>query len=123
MYGAAILESSIFAHEGRHAIDEKMGAEGEPADKEFRAKLSEVVFAPRPRLAIAAIMDENLGDTSPHGQANKRVAEGLLKWLDTHKSEIPAINPALPLLPQLPVLTVAELRSAFGSMDPLAPHP
>jgi transferrin receptor-like protein len=120
LYGEAGVESSIFAHEGRHAIDETIGARGDAADKEFRAKLSEVVFAPHPRLAIGSIIDENLGDASPHGQANARVARGLLEWLRIHAQEIPSINPDLPLLPQLPTLSNKQLRDAFASMDPLA---
>lgn len=121
-YGRAIQESSIFAHEGRHAIDHALGLDLPAADLEFRAKLSEVAFAPRPRLAVEAIISPNIGDASPHGQANARIMRGLLQWLTAHASEIAHLDPGAPLLPQLPLLTDDQLRQAFASMDAFAAH-
>jgi len=119
-YGRAFEESSIFAHEGRHAIDNALGLDLPTADLEFRAKLSEVAFALRPRLALGAIISPNIGDASPHGQANARIMRGLLDWLAAHASEIAHLDPRAPLLPQLPLLTDDQLRRAFASMDPFA---
>jgi hypothetical protein len=121
-YGRALVESSIFAHEGRHAIDRALGVALSDTDLEFRAKLAEVAFAPRPRLALEAIISPNIGDASPHGQANARIMQGLLAWLAAHASEIGHCDPRAPLLPQLPLMTDDQLRQAFASMDPFATH-
>jgi hypothetical protein len=117
--GHSTVESSIFAHEGRHAIDAADSALTS-ADREFRAKLSEVVFAPYPRLALGGILDANIGDDTPHGQANLNVVEGLLRWMTGHSRGIAGLDASAPLLPQLPLLTDDQLRAAFRSLDPLA---
>ncbi len=81
--GWRVIESSIFAHEGRHAID----AEGSPKwwrwllnpgwKSEYQAKLSEVAFPPDPRLALTGgIIVNNIGTESPHGEANTRIMRG-----------------------------------------------
>jgi len=118
--GAALLESSIFNHEGRHAIDARLELEADPAEREYRAKLSEVAFASHPKLALGGIISSNAGDDTPHGKANLRVMQGLEGWMRTHAGEITALDSAAPLLPQLPLLTDAQLRAAFASLDPLA---
>jgi hypothetical protein len=117
--GDATVESSIFAHEGRHAIDAALGVKGAP-ELEYRAKLSQVDFAPLPRLAFSSIMSPEAGDATPHGIANLRVLKGLLAWVESHAAEIRGLDQSAPLLPQLPLLDDAQLRAAAGSMDPLA---
>ena len=113
------LESSIFSHEGRHAVDDVIGAKGNVEEREFRAKLSQVVFAPRPRLAIGSLLDESVGGTGSHGKANERIALGLLDWLRRNSASI-GVDAGAPLLPQLPLLSDAQLRAAFRALDPLA---
>ena len=117
--GDALVESSIFAHEGRHAIDDALGEKLSPAELEYRAKLSEVAFAPRPRLAFGGIMSPNAGDDTPHGQANLWVLEGIERWMRQHAARLP-VDPSAPLLPQLPRLSDASLGAAGRSLDPLA---
>ena len=117
--GIATVESSIFAHEGRHAID-TAEPELSTEEREFRAKLSQVAFAPHPRLAFDGIIDANLGDRTPHGQANRRVMEGVLAWMDGHGAEVKGLDRSAPLLPQLTLLTDDQLRAAVRSIDPLA---
>jgi hypothetical protein len=118
-YGQAVQESSIFAHEGRHAIDNAIGRFN-AEELEYRAKLSEVAFAPRPRLALSGIMNAGIGDRTPHGRANERALRGVLAWMQAHAGEIAGLDRSAPLLPQLPLLTDAQLRQAFASQDPLA---
>jgi hypothetical protein len=113
-------ESSIIAHEGRHAIDDHLDQNFSAEEREFRAKLSEVAFAERPKLVMSAIIHPNIGDATPHGRANARVMYGLLKWMRQHTREIRGLDASRPLLPQLPLLTDTQLRAAFRSMDPLA---
>ncbi|MBV9497278.1 MAG: hypothetical protein JOZ54_23785 [Acidobacteria bacterium] len=115
-----VFESSIWAHEGRHAIDQKEGITSSP-ELEFRAKLSEVALGPAPRKAlIGGILGGDIGSDTPHGKANKRIAEGLVEWMKTHAGEIAELDTKAPLLPQLDKLTDEQLRNAFRSMDPLA---
>jgi hypothetical protein len=45
---------------------------------------------------------------------------GLIRWMRAHGSEIRGFDAMVPVLPQLPLLTDAQLRRAFRSMDPLA---
>lgn len=128
-YARISRESSIFAHEGRHAIEKKMGVLGGGlwgilsgrwwSDREFRAKLSEVVFAPHPRLALDAIILPNIGDGTPHGQGNLKIMEGIVAWMQAHEGEIHGLLKSDPFLPQLPLLSDRQLRAAFASMDPL----
>ena len=79
----AVQESSIFAHEGRHAIDKRAGASSS-RKLEFTAKLSEVAFAPEPRLALGGILTANIGDHTPHGRANLKIMKGLVSWMEKH---------------------------------------
>jgi hypothetical protein len=123
-YDRALQESTIFAHEGRHAIDQQPGpfniASSESEELEFRAKLSEVAFAPEPRLSLGGILANNIGDSTPHGQANLRITKGLVQWMSAHSKEIQGFDGLSPVLPQLDKLTDDQLRAAFRSMDQLA---
>jgi hypothetical protein len=113
-------ESSIVAHEGRHAIDDWLPRNYSPEEREFRAKLSEVAFSERPKLMMSSIIHPNIGDATPHGRANARVMLGLLRWMRVHAKDVQGLDASRPLLPQLPLLTGDQLRAAFRSMDPLA---
>jgi hypothetical protein len=120
-YDRALQESTIFAHEGRHAID-KQGLFNfiSSEELEFRAKLSQVTFAPEPRLILGSIIDANIGDSTPHGQANLRIMKGLVQWMSAHSADMQGFDRSSPILPQLDKLTDDQLRAAFRSMDPLA---
>ena len=114
-------ESSIFAHEGRHAIDLRLGTKMRTGKKtEFYAKLSEAVFTSDPRLAIGSIFGATIGDPTPHGQANLQIMKGLVKWMKRHRREIRGLDSERPFLPQFDLLSDEQIREAFRSMDPLA---
>jgi hypothetical protein len=120
-YGAAVQDYSIFAHEGRHAIDAGGAArKNRTRNSEYTAKLSQIAFARHPRLAVTGCLWENVGDDTPHGQANLLVTKGLVAWMDEHQAEIDELDPTRPLLPQLDLLTDDQLRAAARSLDPLA---
>lgn len=120
-YDFARTGSSIFAHEGRHALERRMDLDLDTWEREYRAKLSEVAFARRPRLALrGGILNANIGDDTPHGRANLRLMRELVEWIDAHRAEIHGFDATLPLLPQLSLLTDAQLRDAFRSLDPFA---
>ena len=119
-----IQESSIFAHEGRHLIDRRIGGLGRlfrrGSEVEFRAKLSEVAFAPDPYLAFGAIINRSIGDGTSHGMANERIMKGIVAWIENHADAITHIDSSRPLLPQLDRLEPDQIRAIFRSMDPLA---
>ncbi len=117
----AVIESSIFAHEGRHAIDSQFFEDvKDRATREYRAKLSEIAFAPAPRLAFGGIFTDGIGNPTPHGQANLKVMKGLVAWMDAHRATIAGLDAGAPLLPQLDKLTDEQLRAAARSLDPMA---
>ena len=118
-YEKLTLESSIFAHEGRHAIDKKYSGKLRSKQLEFRAKLSEIYFSDHPFLSIRAVVAPNIGDETSHGQANLRVLTGIVGWMESHQDEIKALDMTRPFLPQLDLLTEEQLRSAVLSIDPL----
>jgi hypothetical protein len=120
-YEHTVQESSIFAHEGRHAIEKRRDSSYQSGWKaEFSAKLSEVAFAPRPRLAFGGIVSAGIGDRTPHGRANLKIMKGLIAWMEEHRAEIKGFDPGRPLLPQFDRLTDEQMRVAIRSMDPLA---
>ena len=110
---------SIWAHEGRHAIDQKLLGIDDDKELEFRAKLSQVTFAPAPRAALSAILSQ-LGGGGAHATANERVLRGVEQWMRAHAAAIAGLEAAKPLLPQMDRLTDEQLREAFRSQDPLA---
>ncbi|NKB89248.1 MAG: hypothetical protein GKS06_13605 [Acidobacteria bacterium] len=115
--------SSIVAHEGRHAIDrltQPIVTMMRPAaNKEYRAKLSEVAFAPSPRIAlVGGIVSENIGADTAHGQANARIMRHIIEWMGEHADAIPGLDRSSPLLLQLDLLSDDQLRAAFRAMDP-----
>ncbi len=115
------FESSIWAHEGRHAIDKKYNLATSATDLEYRAKLSEVAFAPAPRAALASsILGGGIGTNNPHGLADKRALDGVVAWMRAHAAEIAGLDLTKQLMPQLDKMTDAQLREAFRSIDPLA---
>ena len=118
-YGDDVDESSIFVHEGRHAIDKILKiADSSAKNLEYQAKLSELAFAPLPKLALAGILGANTGDETPHGIADARLMRELLAWMRHHGFSEGANELPLPL--QIPKLTDAQIRAVSRSLDPLA---
>ncbi len=117
------VESSIVAHEGRHAIEERhpLNFSRRGSQKEYLAKLSEVAFSSSPFRAITdGILAPNVGDGTSHGDANRRLLKGLVKWMEKNRTSIERLDPELPLLPQLDLLTEDQLKRAIRSLDPRA---
>jgi hypothetical protein len=76
-----------------------------------------VSLAAHPRLAMTAILTPNIGDASPHGQANRRIMMGLARWIRQNGAFISGYDARTPALLQLPSLTDAQIRTAFASMQ------
>lgn len=111
--------ASIYAHEGRHAIDKKNGYSKRSEELEFTAKLSEIYFSKKPLYSFRAIMNRNIGDGTSHGNSNLRVIKELVAWMDDHKAEIEGFDASRPTLPQLDKLSDQQLRAAVKSVDPM----
>ena len=118
-YGDAIDESSIFAHEGRHAIDKTLHIPDSSATNlEYQAKLSQIAFAPIPKVGLSGVLEPNTGDETAHGTADARLIGELFEWMRHHGFSDGA--GALPMPIQLPTLSDDQLRAAVRSLDPLA---
>ena len=109
-----LMETTIALHEGRHLADAHRHGSG--VDAEFRAKIDEVAYATRPKLAMSAILHPNIGDQSAHGRANRRIMLGLIRWIRGNASNVDGYDTSVAPLIQLPLLTDAQLRAAFLSM-------
>lgn len=119
------VESTIFAHEGRHAIDQlffKKEFDTLPHDeRELRAKFSEVLFTTNSKLAFTgSIFGSDLSEDTGHGKANKRFRKIIVDWMDAHKTEIPNLNPTVPLIMQFELLSDQQIRTLVQQADPLA---
>lgn len=114
----------ILAHEGRHVFDINDKPDGySGAELEFRAKCSEVVFAPDPLLVagLGHIFCPNIGrEDNSHGSANTHIMKLLVDWMQTHSAEVAGLDSSRPLLPQFDRLTDDQMRTAFRSIDPRA---
>jgi hypothetical protein len=115
----ATNQYSITSHEGRHALDNANQPGLSSTQLEFRAKLSQIIFADYPRLGLASVAGQAINDT-PHGRGNQRVLEGYRRWMRDHRDEIAGFDRSQPTLSQLDKLTDEQIVAAARSMDPWA---
>ncbi len=128
------MDQTIFSHEGRHCIDQKMNHDNfkwwkiitgryrriASPEMEFRAKLSEIAFSHDPRMAFCmSVFNNNMGDDTAHGTANLRIVKAMVEWMDQHRQEIQGFDHDRPLLLQFELLTQDQIRSAARAVDPL----
>jgi hypothetical protein len=119
----ATLQHSIFIHEGRHVLDKATfrGAQAlSDEELEFRAKLSELALADYPRLALSNMSAVNVGDGTPHGNANARILTAYRDWMGAHVSEIAGYDAGAPALGQLDKLSDEQIRAVARALDPAA---
>ncbi|MBA3678226.1 MAG: hypothetical protein H0W74_12635 [Sphingosinicella sp.] len=118
-YWDALIGSSIIAHEGRHVLDqaEFKASPLSGEELEYRAKLSEIRFAPQPRLALSSIYSPLIGGESGHGIANKRLATEFAAWIEGNVCEIKGYDPSLTALEQLDKLSDDQLVSIAAGLD------
>jgi hypothetical protein len=121
------VEATVFAHEGRHAIDQRYFKDAfdkmSHAEREYRAKLSEVVFSSNPKLALTGIIGARLDESSAHGLANRQIRMMLVDWMQLHSEEIDGLDKQLPLNLQLDRLSNKQLVEIMSAADPLATKP
>ncbi len=121
------VEATVFAHEGRHSLDQKYFAaefaKMSDDERELRAKFSEVVFSENPRLALTgSILGASLDASTGHGKANRRFRTLLVDWMRAHASEIHGLDATLPLVMQIGRLSDQQLVAIVKAADPMAPH-
>ena len=119
------IEATVFAHEGRHAIDQLFfKAEFDTLsqdERELRAKFSEVIFSSNPKLALTgSIFGSNLDTATHHGKANYRFRKIIENWMKEHNNEITNLDISRPLLLQIDLLTQDQIKAICLSADPLA---
>lgn len=119
------IESTIFGHEGRHAIDQllfKKEFDTIPDDeKELRAKYSEIIFSANPKLAhTGSFLGGGLDSTTPHGKANLRLRKIFVTWMEAHIREIKSVDDKLPLIVQMNLLTDEQIKRICMEADPLS---
>jgi hypothetical protein len=61
-----------------------------------------------------------LRSDTPHGKANKRTIKIIVEWMQKHTKEIPGIDTARPLLPQLDRLRFDQIKAVFVAADPMS---
>lgn len=119
-YWAASVAASITAHEGRHVLDQASytgRCELPNAELEYRAKLSELRFAPSPRLAFASIFGPLIGGSSGHGIANQRLIGEIVGWIDAHRDAVAGYDPAQTALEQIDRLSDRQLIDIATTLD------
>ena len=122
-FSQLMLVNDIFIHESRHAIDHTNGMipgkTNPAADLEYTAKLSELGLGPAPMLALSRVMAGNMGDGTGHGDANQKVIEGFVAWMNDNPSKLKNIDVQSPMLIQLANLNDDEIRMIARALDPL----
>jgi hypothetical protein len=118
-YWRAVIEYSITLHEGRHVLDGQERRKLSGRDLEYRAKLSQIALSGDPRLGLANVVGQTIGDT-PHGRANRSILEGYRTWMRRHRDEIAGFDRNAPSLSQLHLLTDEQIRAVARSLDPWA---
>ncbi len=115
------VEATVFAHEGRHALDQRYVKAAFDAmsdeERELRAKYSEVRFSSNPRLALTGSILGNTDQTSGHGKANRRFRKLVVDWMRQHPDQIPGLDRTRPLVMQLDRLSSVQLVAIVTAAD------
>ena len=116
------IEASVLAHEGRHSIERKYMPEEFEAwsneEREFHAKLSQIIFASEPRLELAGMVTDIRGN-SGHFKANKRIVEIAIAWIKEHKEDILGYSDIKSAFSQIYLLTANQIKECYKQADPL----
>ncbi len=116
------MEASILAHEGRHSIDQKYMPqdfeEWNSEIREFRGKLSQIIFAPEPRLELPRMISSVVGD-SGHIKANKRIVTIVIDWIKENKENISGYSENKSTFSQIYLLTNSQIKECYKQADPL----
>lgn len=119
-YGRAVVQYSIFVHEGRHTLDRLSRERIDKNLLEYRAKLSELALSDYPRLSLANIDADTIGSDTLHGRGNTLIMKAFGEWVAAHPGEVAGYDAAKPALMQLDKLTDEQIRAIARSLDPWA---
>lgn len=123
----ASVGHSIYAHEGRHALDHaefKGPKRLSGSELEYRAKLSELELGEFPRMPLATILSSDLGSDSSHGKADERIMQGLVTWIEAHRPEVAGFDASVPAAEQIDKLSDDQMRLIAKGLDPyFTEHP
>jgi len=115
-------EASMLAHEGRHSIDQKYlpeaFADWSNEIREFRGKLSQIIFATEPRLELPGMVTSINGD-SGHIKANKRIVDVAIEWIKENKEHIVGYSDNRSAFAQIYLLTNKQIKDCYKQADPL----
>ncbi len=115
-------EASMLAHEGRHSIDQKYMPEefeGWSSEiREFRGKLSQIIFAPEPRLELPGMVSSIVGDFG-HIKANKRIVDVAIEWIKENKEHIAGYSDHKSAFAQIYLMTNNQIKECYKQADPL----
>jgi hypothetical protein len=119
------VESTVFAHEARHAIDQLLFKKEFDAmtddEKELRAKFSEIVFAPKFKMAsTGSILGGDLDVNTSHGKANFRLRKIIVDWMEKHSNEIIGLDKTIPVIMQMALITDEQMTTICKESDSLA---
>jgi hypothetical protein len=119
------IESTVFAHEARHAIDQLLFKKEFDTmtddEKELRAKFSEIAFAPKFKMAsTGSILGGDLDVTTSHGKANFRLRKIIVDWMEKHSNEIIGLDKTVPVVMQMTLLSDEQMVAICKEADPLA---
>ncbi|MFA8299750.1 MAG: hypothetical protein ACEPOV_06290 [Hyphomicrobiales bacterium] len=115
------MEATILAHEGRHSIEKRFMPEQfekwNNEEREFHAKLSQIIFATEPRYELAGMLT-NISE-SGHGKANKRIADIAIEWIKANKEEINGYSEEKSEFSQIYLLSVKQIKDCYKKSDPM----
>lgn len=116
------IEASVLAHEGRHSIEKKYMPDEfgkwDNEEREFHAKLSQIVFATEPRLELAGMV--NVMGESGHSKANRRIIDVAIEWLKSNKDKVIGFSEDKSEFSQIYLMSVEQLKECFKQADPLS---
>lgn len=115
------MEATILAHEGRHSIEKKFLPKEFDSwnneEREFHAKLSQIIFSTEPRYEIAGMLDDT--GNSGHGMANRRIIDIAVKWIKNNKEQIPGFSENKSEFSQIHLLSTDQFKKCYREADPM----
>ena len=115
-------EASLIAHESRHSIEQKyMPEEFEKwssEEREYHAKLSQIIFASEPKLELAGMVSNTTGN-SGHAKANKRIVDIAIKWIKMNKEKIVEYSDNKAEFSQIYLMSNEQIKECYRQADPL----
>jgi hypothetical protein len=115
------IQATIIAHEGRHSIEKKYMPEQfekwDNEEREFHAKLSQIIFASEPRYELAGMVS-GIGE-SGHDKANKRITDIAVSWIKNNKEKVIGFSEQKSEFSQIYLMTPEQIKECYRQADPM----